>query len=99
MIIIKKKNYYGSSTKHPNCTFYRSYSEFARSLILSEISNTNVRDTNRRKETAAFNQLIPDIVHILTLTNKRHFEFESANKWFGKVRHFETCNVLTTPLK
>lgn len=65
--------------------FHRSYSEFARSLILSEISNTNVRDTNRRKETAAFNQLIPDIVHILTLTNKRHFEFESANKWFGKV--------------
>lgn len=63
----------------------RWFSEFARSLILSEISKTNVRDTHRRKELASFNQLIPDIVHILTLTNKRHFEFESANKWFGKV--------------
>uniref|UniRef100_A0A8D8LKV1 Farnesyl diphosphate synthase n=1 Tax=Cacopsylla melanoneura TaxID=428564 RepID=A0A8D8LKV1_9HEMI len=63
----------------------RSFSEFARSLLLSEISKSNVRETNRRKELASFNQLIPDIVHILTLTNKRHFEFESANKWFGKV--------------
>ncbi|KAL1462638.1 hypothetical protein WDU94_014460 [Cyamophila willieti] len=63
----------------------RSFSEFARSLLLSEISKTNIRETNRRKELASFNQLIPDIVHILTLTNKRHFEFEYANKWFGKV--------------
>ncbi|XP_026676870.1 uncharacterized protein LOC113466019 isoform X2 [Diaphorina citri] len=84
--LLRQKRSLGLSVNDVNLILsQRSFSEFARSLLLSEISKTNIRETNRRKDLASFNQLIPDIVHILTLTNKRHFEFEDANKWFGKV--------------
>ncbi|KAI5710957.1 hypothetical protein M8J76_000005 [Diaphorina citri] len=84
--LLRQKRSLGLSVNDVNLKLsQRSFSEFARSLLLSEISKTNIRETNRRKDLASFNQLIPDIVHILTLTNKRHFEFEDANKWFGKV--------------